>query len=171
MSRGPDVRPAVAEDVTTLEDLRLRAIRALCLDAHGPEEVGAWARPRPPERMAARLDALVVRVAECDGAVLGYGALDLAGARIASLFVDPDVARQGVGRALLDALHREAAARGLGRLLVDSSLNARPFYEQAGYRCLGPATHAFRTGGTVRCWAMERPAPPSSGGENGVPSP
>ncbi|MEZ6017578.1 MAG: GNAT family N-acetyltransferase [Planctomycetota bacterium] len=52
--------------------------------------------------------------------------------------VDPSAQGQGVGRALLAAAERDAAARGAGRLWVETSTMAlyaptRRFYHRAGY--------------------------------------
>ncbi len=45
----------------------------------------------------------------------------------------PDVARRGVGRAVLAACERQARAAGVDRLECWSVLNARTFYERAGF--------------------------------------
>ena len=49
------------------------------------------------------------------------------------LFVDPGFARQGVGRALIDALTRLAGARGAKRLTAEASDVARPLFERQGF--------------------------------------
>ncbi len=51
------------------------------------------------------------------------------------LFVDPEFARQGVGRTLVDALTRLAEARGAKRLTTEASDVAKPLFEAAGLRC------------------------------------
>jgi GNAT superfamily N-acetyltransferase len=55
---------------------------------------------------------------------------------IYGLVVDRDSRRRGVGRRLLDALERWAAARGLPEITVRSAVSraeSHPFYDRAGY--------------------------------------
>ena len=49
------------------------------------------------------------------------------------LFVDPEFARQGVGRALVDALTKLAQARGAKRLTTEASDVAKPLFERLGF--------------------------------------
>lgn len=57
-----------------------------------------------------------------------------------TLYLLPEVGRQGVGRALLEALHASFRARGLLRSSLGvhpGNANARAFYERLGYRLHG----------------------------------
>ena len=49
------------------------------------------------------------------------------------LFVDPEFARQGVGRALIEALTKLAQARGAKRLTTEASEVAKPLFERQGF--------------------------------------
>ena len=49
------------------------------------------------------------------------------------LYVDPAFARRGVGTALIDALVRLAAARGVETARRDVSDTARPLFERQGF--------------------------------------
>ncbi len=76
------------------------------------------------------------------GEVVGCVSLDLAGdgpgeGRLRQMAVDPRLQRRGVGRALVDALEREARARGLARVTLHAREAARAFYEAAGYAAFG----------------------------------
>ena len=87
------------------------------------------------------VDRLIVRVAERDGSVVGFSAIDVAGAELTHLFVEPAAIGTGVGSALL----RDALARcGLASLLIESDPDAEPFYLHAGAVRIGsrvaPAT-------------------------------
>jgi len=46
--------------------------------------------------------------------------------------------RRGVGNALMERLHAEAAARGYSRIEISAQLHAIPFYERLGYIAGGP---------------------------------
>jgi putative acetyltransferase len=49
------------------------------------------------------------------------------------LFVEPEFARQGVARTLVDALTRLAQARGASRLTTEASDVAKPLFEHQGF--------------------------------------
>jgi putative acetyltransferase len=78
--------------------------------------------------------------AEIGGQLAAVAQLDVATAALRALFVDAAVQGQGVGRALLAAVEARARAAGCLRLRGAMSLNAVPFYVQAGFLpCAGPA--------------------------------
>jgi ribosomal protein S18 acetylase RimI-like enzyme len=79
---------------------------------------------------------------EAGGAVVGCVSLDLAGdapgeGRLRQMAVDPRLHRRGVGRALVEALEREAPARGLARITLHARDAVCAFYEAAGYAAFG----------------------------------
>ncbi|MFE6722176.1 GNAT family N-acetyltransferase [Streptomyces albidoflavus] len=100
----------------------------------------------------------------------GAGAGSGAGAgegELYALYVRPDLLGRGVGRALLDAVHDEAAARGWGALVlwvVEANARARRFYEAAGYRADGGAQSEEYAGVPVREVRYRRAAGDSQGG-------
>lgn len=59
-------------------------------------------------------------------------------AKVRAMYTDPDFARRGVGRLILDLC--EAAARGAGfrRAELMGTAAGVPLYEACGYRALGP---------------------------------
>lgn len=57
-----------------------------------------------------------------------------AAARIRAFFVEPDVARQGIGRAILQACEAAAALHGFRRFELMATLPGVPFYTRHGYR-------------------------------------
>jgi ribosomal protein S18 acetylase RimI-like enzyme len=138
----PQVRKAQREDASALLALRLEA-------GWGAEEVPDWYE-------AMQRGARGMWVAELDGAVVAMVALDFvdvdpevadggATAALASLIVTARVARRGLGRLLTLFAEREAQARGVEVL----TLNTRPgnaaalaLYEDLGYRTFkqGPRT-------------------------------
>ncbi|WP_051727164.1 GNAT family N-acetyltransferase [Streptomyces albidoflavus] len=80
-----------------------------------------------------------------------------------ALYVRPDLLGRGVGRALLDTVHDEAAARGWGALVlwvVEANARARRFYEAAGYRPDGGAQSEEYAGVAVREVRYRRVAGP-----------
>ena len=81
----------------------------------------------------ARLLGALTLLAVIDGEVVGFASLK-DGEEIDMLFVDPEFARQGVGRALIEALTKLAQARGAKRLTTEASDVAKPLFERAGLR-------------------------------------
>ncbi|WP_147795712.1 GNAT family N-acetyltransferase [Cellulomonas sp. Y8] len=123
----PALRPAGPDDAEALVAVWHRAVLA----THDFLASGDVARYEAVVR--AGLPALTVTLAERQGRVLGFVAVDVAvdGARVEMLFVDPDVHGSGVGSTLL----RHATA---GRPVVELDVNeqnpgARAFYARRGF--------------------------------------
>jgi ribosomal protein S18 acetylase RimI-like enzyme len=96
----------------------------------------------PGEQIAAGL----VRVAEQDGAIVGFAVL-LERAEDAceldGLFVGPEHMRAGVGRKLMDDARQIARERGAARIDVVANPQAVAFYEAAGFTTVGEAQTRF----------------------------
>ena len=125
------------------EGLRLRAIRLRSL-ADAPDAFGSThdeALARPPDSWSAQLRELPTFVAVADGEDVGMvrGARDDSRAETAwliSMWVAPEVRRQGVGEALIDAVVEWARASGARRLLLDVGDHNRPaiaLYARMGF--------------------------------------
>jgi ribosomal protein S18 acetylase RimI-like enzyme len=108
------------------------------------------APPPPPGKpfFDERTEPGDVLVAELEGAVAGYVRLGRATelrasdhvVTISGLAVDPRRQRRGVGRALVEAAVREAAARGARRLtlrVLGHNTGARALYESCGFAVEG----------------------------------
>jgi len=54
-------------------------------------------------------------------------------ARIRKVFVDPTLARRGIGSSMVRDAERRAAAHGYTRIIVRANLNAVPLYANLGY--------------------------------------
>ncbi len=59
-------------------------------------------------------------------------------ARLGRLVVAREARRRGIGAALLAEADREAAAAGARGLRLHAQTDARPIYDRAGYRPVGP---------------------------------
>ena len=98
------------------------------------------AHPDAIELPGEQIDAGHVRVAERDGAVIGFLALlervddecELDG-----LFVEPEQMRGGVGRRLVKEAVRMASERGAERIVVVANPQAIAFYEAVGFSVVG----------------------------------
>lgn len=83
-----------------------------------------------------------VWVAEVDGAIAGFLAMDAAGGYVDQLFVDVDAQSTGIGSALL-AMAMSLSPNGLGLHTLVENAPARAFYEKRGFRAAGLETEAF----------------------------
>ena len=92
--------------------------------------------PRPLDRDAFDLNADHVVVFDASGACVGTGRavrLDSRTCQIGRMATSRSYRKGGVGAAVLEALERMAALRGLREIVVHSQLPAEPFYRKRGY--------------------------------------
>jgi GNAT superfamily N-acetyltransferase len=75
-------------------------------------------------------------------------------ARILSVFVSPDHARQGIGRALAFWAARCAAGAGAGRLRVTATISSVPLFACLGYRLLARRALVLPDGSPFRVAEM-----------------
>ena len=127
------LRPYVPADARRCAEIFRLSIEELAAEDYDADQREAWAsRADDEEAFGARLANALTLLAVIDGAIAGFASLK-GGDEIDMLFVDPEFARQGVGRALVDALTRLAGARGAKRLTAEASDVARPLFERQGF--------------------------------------
>jgi putative acetyltransferase len=127
------LRPYVPADARRCAEIFRLSIEELAAEDYDADQREAWAsRADDEDAFGAGLANALTLLAVIDGAVAGFASLK-GGDEIDMLFVDPEFARQGVGRALVDALTRLAGARGAKRLTTEASDVARPLFERQGF--------------------------------------
>ena len=110
------LRPYLPADARRCAEIFRSSIEELAAEDYNDEQREAWAaRADDEQAFGARLAQALTLLAVIDGAIAGFASLKGAD-EIDMLFVDPEFARQGVGRTLVDALTRLAQARGAKRL-------------------------------------------------------
>lgn len=125
-------------------------------DHHGdPATLQQWLANKTPSHFGAWLSdaANYCVVAALDGPVCAVGLLQRSG-EVMLCYVAPQAQKRGVGRALHAALESKARAWGLTSLRVHSTMVARRFYENLGYRHAGPPQPGF---GVTLCHPYEKP--------------
>ncbi|KAF0227674.1 MAG: hypothetical protein FD175_2587 [Beijerinckiaceae bacterium] len=132
-------RPFLPQDAEALAELFAASIEVLGEEYYSPEQRAAWASavddlPAFGEKLAGLLTIL----AEAGGDLLGFVALKddpkfKENRIIDMLYVAPDHARQGIGKALLDVAELIARQRGAEALVTDASEASREFFEAFGY--------------------------------------
>lgn len=151
--RVAQASPGVAAQACTVVR---ESIARCCAADHGndPAVLDAWLANKTPAQFAAWLAApgamawAVCRGqgvhgvadvdADADAPMVGF-ALVLPPATLALCYVVPEVLRQGVGRALLQAAEAEARRGGALALVLDSTRTAQGFYRRNGYEPAGAA--------------------------------
>ena len=95
-------------------------------------------------------------VAEREGELIGLGIMDLEKQTINALYVHPKAAGAGVGKKLLLEMERKAAENGLNNLTLNSTVNARAFYEKHGYTGSEKNFHELPNGVRLECIGMHK---------------
>lgn len=133
MAAAPGLRPFLPADAPVLAALFRASIEELAAEDYDLDQREAWASAADDEAaFAARLSAALTIVALVDGEIAGFAALK-DNTLFDMLYVRPDLAARGVGRALADAVEKLAGARGTKQLTVEASDAARDFFAARGY--------------------------------------
>jgi putative acetyltransferase len=138
-----EIRPARPGEGQALYDVTQAAITALAAGHYAPAQISQWMDGRDVAHYAQVIAGGAVRLAECDGLVLGF--VDTAPGVLLRLFVRPEAAGQGLGRRLLQL--GVAAALKNGAVRLEATLNAAPFYARHGFVALGRAVYQHELGG------------------------
>jgi GNAT superfamily N-acetyltransferase len=151
------IRRAVTTDVDAIMVTHVAAIRETCCSAYGPDEIAAWTSGgMNPERYLPGITEGRTLVAVADEAVVGFCEFDAATGEVLGMFVDPLHLRRGIGRGLLQTVETTAVQRGLGRLHLQSTLNAVDFYRANGFVVDEMALFSLRAGIEVPCAVMHK---------------
>lgn len=133
------VRTARSDDGPRIQNVHVTSIRELGTSHYTPEQVDAWADADRSDYPIEESDQHVV-VAEDGDTLVGFGGLDLDGAKVWAVYVHPQYARRGVGSRLLERLE-STAEQQFDELSLWASMNAVPFYRARGYDPLEQVTH------------------------------
>jgi N-acetylglutamate synthase-like GNAT family acetyltransferase len=135
------IRPARVAERDALERLQRRS------SVHEPMyRAQLAAHPDAIEVPVEQITAGLVRVAEHNGAVVGFAVLlERSGdtCELDGLFVEPDRMRAGAGRRLVEDATRIARERGATRIDVVANPQAVAFYEAVGFTLVGEAQTRF----------------------------
>ncbi|WFU06304.1 GNAT family N-acetyltransferase (plasmid) [Rhizobium sp. CB3171] len=133
--RMPNIRPALISEADILTELCLRAKAVWGYDKAFMEECRAELALSPE-----KITGSLVQVAEVDGRIVGVAQVSLKGddlAELESLFVDPEIQRSGIGRALFDWAIAACIDHSVKAILIESDPGAAPFYRRMGAKDVG----------------------------------
>jgi putative acetyltransferase len=127
------LRPYLPQDTPFLAEIFRASVEGLTEDDYTPAQQDAWmSEAEDLEGLAERLGKHLALIATLDGTPIGFISLD-APTEIGLFYVHPDVAGQGAGRMLYDAIEKISASRGTPHLSVDASDTAREFFAHRGF--------------------------------------
>jgi GNAT superfamily N-acetyltransferase len=172
------IRPARLDECSKLQPLIAESARALCAEDYSPEQIeGALGG-------VFGVDTELVRdgtyfVVESDGEIVACGGwsrratlfggdahasrdstlLDPAtqAAKIRAFFVNPNHARSGLGRMLLDACATAARSHGFRKLELMATLTGKKLYEKVGFVPDKSITHELSPGLSIEFVPMQKP--------------
>ncbi|HEX7832975.1 MAG TPA: GNAT family N-acetyltransferase [Thermoanaerobaculia bacterium] len=169
-----DIRHATRDDIAAIETVMRRSLDVIGRTAYDDEQVAS------ASRHTARVDAQMIddgtyfvavfddRIVACGGwsrrAKLFRGSADqeadsqlrlldpaMEAARVRAMFVDPEFARRGIGRAILEKSEHAARAEGFTKTVMLAMLSGQAAYAACGYVAIEP--HEFETPEGVRLGA------------------
>ncbi|WP_457796372.1 GNAT family N-acetyltransferase [Methylocystis sp. S23] len=130
---SPGLRPFLPSDAATLAALFRASVEELTAEDYSDDQREAWASAADDERaFAAKLASALTIVALVGREIAGFASLK-DNTLFDMLYVRPDLAGQGVGSSLADAIEKLAGARGAKKLTVEASDAARDFFAARGY--------------------------------------
>ena len=143
------VRLAQAADAEGISRVILAALHSSNARDYPAEVIARVAGNFTAEAVLELLNRRVVLVATQDQVVVATAALDASVVR--SVFVNPTLQGQGIGRLLMIEIELRAREAGVTVLSVPSSLTAEPFYSKLGFHTVRDVYH-----GNERTLVMEK---------------
>ncbi|MEM8532259.1 MAG: GNAT family N-acetyltransferase [Chloroflexota bacterium] len=126
------VRSATSNDAEILSRIRRKAILELAAGRMGREQAQSWAESAGPKRVQIAIEEHQVCVIEVEEQVVGWIEYDRN--QIKGLYVQPELACQGIGSQLLADAEKRIESDGYTSILLHASLNAEQFYVNRGYK-------------------------------------
>jgi ribosomal protein S18 acetylase RimI-like enzyme len=143
------VRSAQASDAEGISQVILAALHGSNARDYPADVIARVANNFTPEAVLELLKRRVVLVAVKADVIVATAALDANVVR--SVFVNPALQGQGIGRLLMIEIELRAREAGVSVLSVPSSLTAEPFYSKLGFHTVRDVYH-----GNERTLVMEK---------------
>jgi putative acetyltransferase len=154
------VRPMRVDEARRFLEIHHDAVRGLAARDYPAAVIQAWAPPITDnviERFLANRDGEVRVVAELDGELAGIGAIVVGRSELRACYVATNVARRGVGRAIVTEIERIGREHGLAHLDLESSVTAEPFYLAMGYAVVDRGELMIGVGVRMAAVKMRKP--------------
>ncbi|MDI6724995.1 MAG: GNAT family N-acetyltransferase [Methanobacterium sp.] len=119
----------------TIHSVNAKDYRKDQLDTWAPEKIGT-------EKWKRRIQNYFVVIAKDEDKIIGFGELSPEGC-IEMLYVHKNYLSQKVGQKLLESLIKKAKTIHLSRVVTESSITAKPFFEKQGFEILKKQVKTF----------------------------
>jgi putative acetyltransferase len=157
------VRPAVLADCEGIAQAHMASIWSLGAMFYDREILNDWGARRTGEPYSRSMEngvyffvAVELRQPD-DERIVGFSSYALdKGKHRTAVYVVGDVARCGVGTALLTVAVDVARRRGAKEINIDASLGAVAFYKANGFEELGNGEHTTQRGRRMACVFMRK---------------
>ncbi len=126
------IRLGTPEDIHKIANIYSASIRQLCCKKYPQDTINHWARSTPAESRLADIKAGSLLVAEVNGIMAGY--LVAVPGELMELFIAPKYSGIGLGTRLGELGIKLAQQNNLSPVLLESTINAAPFYEKLGFK-------------------------------------
>ena len=138
------VRVACEGDAQSIYDIHTNAIQELCSTHYNLEEIRQWAGRQRLAKYQSLIGREAIAVGVLKDQVVGFGNTEKCThdtVEICGLYVSFRYVRMGIGSTILQYLEDKAKADGYTSTRVNSTLNAKPFYEAMGYVRVKESSH------------------------------
>jgi putative acetyltransferase len=150
-----ELRRGRPDDALTIARLFRDTVHAVNRHDYSPAHLDAWAPYQVDlEHWRAVITSSYFMVAVSGGMVVGFANLD-GDEYVDQVFVHKDLLRKRIATKLVEEIEREAKRRGAARLLTQSSITARKFFERLGFATL-QAQRATHNGQIFDNFSMEK---------------
>lgn len=132
-----EFRPLAEADIPAVRALHARSFAALAQGSHDAVQIAGHVGLIEAEAYAEELRHCHIELALQGGRIVATAGWIEAGepgvGRIRKVFVDPDLARQGLGSRMVRRAEAAAHRAACRRIIVRANINAVPLYAQLGY--------------------------------------
>lgn len=156
------IRDAIEPDAEGIISAHQNAVHVTCKDFYEQAILDEWSPIMPnrvfqmQEKLKSNPERSIILVIESEGKIAGFGEIVPAQEELRAVYIDPQFARMGFGRALLQKLESRAKKQGLAKLILHASLNAKNFYIQNGFQIDGEGNHKLNSGRLMPCIFMSK---------------
>ncbi len=138
------IRVATIGDAVEISRLHKSTIRTINSRDYSPEDIEVWSKRTNTRRMRSSHPFAVRAVAVEKGKIVGFADLskDDPG-RLWGLYVHKNHQGKGIGSRLLARMEKEAKILGAKKMMAQSTVTAKTFYERHGFIVLRKEKYAI----------------------------
>ena len=154
------IRKASATDKKNITKLHISSIERRWSKHYTHEQLNAWTSVLTPSVYDQAFKEKVFLVAhDSKQDLMGLGILDIQNAEISAIYIHPDSVGNGVGTKLLYELEKIARNSNVVKITINSTLNAKGFYQKHGYLNHDLTFHRLPNGSKLECVRMFKELP------------